>query len=257
MSHQSVDSQQHSYNNEGHDDGADNDAQSVVSNSRAIFSEASLHSYLGEGKEAPRQFSGQNLLPYQTYDILLYPIQDVVLFPGETLPIRLQSREFIRRLQAMLQVASEMNDFSSSTHNNQRRVISTHIGIVQIIHSLRTNRMQTATVGTTIELATTHNGTTLDDEEVIFKSKAKYRFKIVKIKSTRVVVEATVMILPDTPLFLSLAKFSGQDGIPHWIYEVNSSHRLARILYQKWKSSLDLEVGSQMCNIILNQFLIF
>lgn len=232
----------------------DDDTHSVVSNattrtSRGRFLDPALHSYLGEQQETPSEVRSQELLPYHTYDMLLYPVHELVVFPGSTLPIRLQNRDFIRRLQAMMAMVNETNQgepssssSSSSSQPQRRQLVSTHIGIIQIMVNPRTNRLQTATHGTTIALASTHSGTTLDDEEVIFKSTAKHRFQVIKLKSTRVVVEAAVMILPDTPLYPTIAKYSGQDAMPHWLYDVHSPRRLARILYQRWKSSLLLEV---------------
>lgn len=222
---------------------------------RRVFVDAALHSYLGEQQDAPTQFTNQELLPYHTYDMLLYPVPDIVVFPGATLPIRLQNREFIRRLQAMLatvtasassNTVTDATDMREGRGQGQNRLISTHIGIIQVMVNSRTNRIQTATHGTTIALSSTCNGTTLDDEEVIFKSKAKHRFQIVKMKSSRIVIEATVMILPDTPLSPNLMKFRVQDHMPHWIYDMHSPRRLARILYQRWKSSLDLEVKNSI-----------
>lgn len=186
------------------------------------------HSYLGDAQQ--RSFIIKDLIPGREYELLLYPLPDVVLFPGETLPLRLQSRDFIRKLQQQINAAIEGNE-----------EVSSHIGVVHVYRRGSTGAI--CNYGTTIELQYTHNNTTLDDEELILTSKGKFRFKILQIRNTGIVPVAKVLILQDQ-LPSRPALQPVQNPFPPWIYQMSSARRLARIAYQLYESTLVWQVSS-------------
>ena len=184
------------------------------------------HSYLGDAQQ--RSFIIKDLIPGREYELLLYPLPDVVLFPGETLPLRLQNREFIRKLHQQIQ---------ASINGNEE--VTPHIGVIHVIR--RGYSGSICEYGTTIELQYTHNNTTLDDEELVLTSKGKYRFRLLNIRNTGLAPTARVMILNDglptrTPLKTC------QNPFPAWIYHSLSARRLARIAYYAYESTLVWQV---------------
>jgi hypothetical protein len=197
------------------------------------------HVYLGTSAELSPSVTNYELLPNQIYHMLLLPLQDIIIFPGDTLPLRLQNRDMIRRLLQSVQEVQERAQRSTPS----AEAIVPFIGVTQLITTGR--QIQLSGYGTTIQLSSTRMNTTFEDEEVVLTSKAKHRFQILDTRSDGPSsIVATVMILPDVLTSPNLSKYSQQDIFPRWVYRVNAPDTLARQVYEQYKSSLVWEVSA-------------
>jgi ATP-dependent Lon protease len=208
---------------------------SSVEGSFPHFPEPSAHSYLGNPLH--ESYSRNILLPNCVYDILLLPLPDVIIFPGETVPLRIQNREFILRLGNSIR-SSERRSRSSGEGS-----IACHIGIIRHIRVHGGSSVEKT--GTTVEIRSTHNNTTVNDEELIVTAKGRHRFEILKVKRNNnlttgeAILTAQVRILDDSlmnPVVLSSSP--SHNPFPRWIYDVNSPYRLARLAYELYESTL-------------------
>jgi Lon protease-like protein len=199
------------------------------------FPEPSTHSYLGNPLH--ESYSRNILLPDCVYDILLLPLPDVIIFPGETVPLRIQNRGFILRLGSSIRASERI---SNSTGEGS---IACHIGIIRHIRMHGGSSVEK--IGTTVEIRSTHNNTTVNDEELIVTAKGRHRFEILKVKRNNnmttgeAILTAQVRILNDSlmnPIVLSSSP--SHNPFPRWIYDVNSPYRLARLAYELYESTL-------------------
>lgn len=196
---------------------------SVASAATTVLPEAASHSYLGEG-----QVSGDSrsvLNPGQLYNILLHPLPDVVLYPGQTIPLRINDASFIQKYLTLRARPAQEYEFS------------THIGIVTIHRNRRDRPYRImATVGTTMEVRSTHRRAS-SDSELVVSGQGRHRFRVVSCKSESGVPVATVEILSDEmPGAPYLDPRS--NPFPEWVYEVNSPRRLARIAYSLFEATM-------------------
>jgi hypothetical protein len=210
-------------------------SQSVQST--ATLPEAASHSYLGPG-----QSTIDNCLvlcPGEEYEILLYPIPDIVLFPGQTIPLRIQNRAFIHKFLTMRQV-------------NNSTVVG-QIGIVNISHFQNLRYGSLAKVGTTMEVRSTYRQS-FNDMELVVSGKGRYRFFINNIRTDSGVPLATIRILPDfLPTFSTIS--INKNPFPQWVYDQYSPRRLARIAYSLFESTMLWEVRLHNLSSILNVFI--
>jgi ATP-dependent Lon protease len=198
-----------------------NSTASTGSGTQPHLPEAAMHSYLGNAFQELLERS--ILQSNQVYEMLLLPLPDVIVFPTETVPLRIQNREFILKLGQLMQEA-----------RNGNREIACHIGIVRLLNRSGTIEK----IGTTVEIKSTHNNTTMDDEELIVTAKGRHRFEIVKVKRTTAsLIIAEVKILSDYSCKQILHP-SAYTPFPHWVYDNFSPKRLARLAYELFESNL-------------------
>eukprot|EP01039_Chlorochromonas_danica_P007792 gene7792-8603_t len=190
----------------------------------ASLPEPASHSYLGGHLEDVR--SGDQLVPGEVYDLLLLPLEGVVLFPGETLPLRVRQRELVQLL--------------SLEGGSQAREGVQRVGVVDLIcsrgrHSLRR-------LGTTIEVRARapHMPQQEEEEELLCVSRGKQRFEVLSFQIGRA-VKASVRVLEEAlprRRHSSLPIASCCDAIPRLAYEACDPHRLARRAYDLAVASL-------------------
>lgn len=202
-------------------------------NSAASLPDAASHSYLGPGHSTIENCHVLN--PGDLCEILLYPVPDVVLFPGQTIPLRIQNRAFIHKFLTM------------RSSGNVNPTLVGHIGIVALSHS-PDNSMTLAKVGTTMEVRSTYRQS-FNDVELVVSGLGRYRFLIVEVRSESGVPIAKVRILSDNlPQFASLPR--GSNPFPRWVYDQYSPRRLARIAYSLFESTMLWEVREEIFDMI-------
>lgn len=186
----------------------------------ASLPEPASHSYLGGHLEDVR--SGDQLVPGEVYDLLLLPLEGVVLFPGETLPLRVRQRELVHLLSL---------EGSSQVREGVQRV-----GVVDLICSRGQHSL--CRLGTTIEVrARAHDE---DEDELLCVSKGKQRFEVLSFQMERT-VKARVRVLEEAlPRRATIAACC--DAIPRLAYEACDPHRLARRAYDLADVSLSQQV---------------
>ena len=115
----------------------------TVSMAAATFVEPSCHSYLGNQLRDARKKQPFNINPDATYTVLLVALPDVVLFPGETIPLRLQHQELVTRIEQIMQMSG------GETEDQQ------FIGVLSVLPG-RQGRSTLASFGTTVEVNSSH-----------------------------------------------------------------------------------------------------
>lgn len=189
-----------------------------------ILPDAASHSYLGPGQSTIENC--HILKTGESYEILLYPVPDVVLFPGQTIPLRIQNRAFIHKFLTMRQ------------GTNSSTVVG-HIGIINISQYQNLRYGTIAKVGTSMEVRSTYRSA--NDTELVISGKGRYRFLIMSIKSELGVPIAQVKILPDNSPHCS-AISPKSNPFPKWVSDQYSPRRLARIAYSLFESTMLWEV---------------
>ena len=79
------------------------------------------HSYLGDDLEAVR--SRNFLNEGDECEILIIPLRNIILFPGDTLPLRLRNKSYIRAIESL------MKGTTKAFHGGLN---SLHLGVVKI-----------------------------------------------------------------------------------------------------------------------------
>lgn len=153
--------------------------------------EPSCHSYLGNSLSEVHSVSF--LKVGLIYEILLIPIHDIVLFPGETVPLRIHNRDVIREVCAMMNHIRNDSNHSDTLDSSSCAPTPcfSYLGIVGLFDS------KIAPIGTAIEIkssnlngplgATISNGTQQDTspqerEEVVLTAKGRSRFKVISLR---------------------------------------------------------------------------
>lgn len=206
--------------------------------------DAAVHSYLGDA--AHELYARSILQANQIYRILILPLPDIVLFPGETVPLRIQNREFILKLQEILKAIE--------TNPSADQEFACHIGILRVNQRAR-SRLEA--IGTTVEIRATYGRTTFDDEELIITTKGRHRFQLLNImrlpptltsqRSSNVLV-GQVKIFQDELILPKLSPRSAFSSFPISFYNHISPFNLAKrafILLEKlllWKGKNNDEV---------------
>lgn len=97
------------------------------------------HNYLGCELDSIR--SRNFLLEGSVYDLIILPLRNVVLFPGETVPLRIRDRNYISALGDMMKQDSAGANFHGG-------LTSIHLGLVNLGNEVIT----TGSIGTTSEI---------------------------------------------------------------------------------------------------------
>ena len=180
----------------------------------------SVHSYLGMGLEDATNRADLDQIQTLTLPIVL--IENVIIFPGETLPLRIRNLNLIASLRA---------------HN----VSSVLLGVVGIESRVLFHRRSAriAAVGTVVEACSTH----INGDEVTMIAKGRRRFRLASHPSLRIQM-TTVELLPEDDDFVtcqalhSVPWYQKCNPHPAWVYNTFSPLSLmetALALYKKWK----------------------
>lgn len=200
----------------------------------------SCHSYLGENLE---DINNRNILePNTDYEILIIPLREVVLFPGETLPLRLKYPEEIAEVRRLL------NESKSVVSGPTENPAVLHLGVVNMAIALNSQRNRFAMTGTSVEIQSRSKMSVEvypedGHHELIITAKGRYRFRILSTKRIRGVLYGTVRILPDTLPLSFNKKERSLSPYPNWVYTAYSPALLAKTAYQLFSSSLMLSVS--------------
>lgn len=205
--------------------------------------EASSHSYLGDQLRDTRARSNVSVDLNKTYRILLIPLADIVLFPGETIPLRIHNPNMVQNIQRIVE-ETESNESLGATDgtcdfigvvNNPRldqyRTVLCRFGTTIDVRSISIPRKRDAIVNNENETLTRH-------EELVLTAKGKLRFQIINVHhSNQSIIFACAKLLPDAKV--TSAHHSAElYAFPKWVYEVNSPATLARRAYQMVEKSI-------------------
>lgn len=143
------------------------------------FRQAAAHSYLGQDLlDVVNPLGREVLRAGSEIDLLLIPLWRVVLFPGETLPLRLQQAWMADGVRQVLSGHSPVN----------------HIGIAYA----RNISQDFSGIGTIIEVRSISPP---DQEEVIIMSKGRHRFRTKTVRRARSLYYATIVVLADDNIY--------------------------------------------------------
>lgn len=232
----------------------------AIAVSTSTLPEPSTHSYLGPSTQDI--YLRHVLQAEHCYNIILYPLPDIVVFPGETVPLVIQNVEIIRLLQDHLTSANRadlISDIpeqrgSSSAGRIQNTSARCYIGVVRISHANPRGGIlgSVAQVGTAVEIRALHQRNSADSlignrnmarEELAVTGRAKHRFQIISLAVESGVLKANVKILGDS-LSRNAVLPAGVNPFPAWIYEINNPRRLARIAYSLYAATMSESVRS-------------
>jgi Lon protease-like protein len=183
------------------------------------------HSYLGDKLEAIR--SRVFLKEGNEYELLIIPLRNIILFPGDTLPLRLRNRSYIKAVEGLLKGTST---------NYLGGMNSVHLGIVNLTDD--DEPITSGTVGTTSEVRG-HRSQLLSDnrltgepdemEEMIVTAKVCQRFRLLEDpRRVNGVKVARVLILSESnPNFNSVD--ASKSPFPSW---VSTGHQRAFTAFQ-------------------------
>lgn len=194
---------------------------------------AASHSYLGDRLQ---ELIAINFLNEgQTYEVLILPMPDVVLFPGETIPLRIQNRELTRRL----------GEFVESSRNGYHTV-SLNFGILRVTYNRddRSNVMDN--YGTTIDIRSIGNNGNEDYDEFLLTAKGRQRFKKLSMKVVNGIYIAEVEILSDKSMFRVLHQ-PAYNPFPNCVFKPHFPSRLARHAYHLFEANSLWTVNNEFC----------
>ena len=187
------------------------------------------HSYLGDDLEAVR--SRNFLNEGDECEILLIPLRNIILFPGDTLPLRLRNKSYIRAIENL------MKGTTKAFHGGLN---SLHLGVV----NLSDDRVKKGVVGTTSEIRghrshimdssrggsssrSSSNGSsrfntgidaaTNETDEMVLTAKGCHRFQVLEdVKTLNGVLTARVLILGENiPRFHR--ELASTNPFPPWV----------------------------------------
>jgi len=183
--------------------------------------EPAVHSYLGHIRDVT--VAGDRMLPEDAeVELPVLSLEGVVLFPGETLPLRLTSPSYIDLVQKILNIPAFLRDTPA------------HLGII--------NRQRTTQqVGTTAEI---RSGQLINSNEMALKCTGRQRFRMIKSLGYRqgAVPFFQVRVLKDAspvpqtahlqlPRQLRLTNGRVKFDIAacqNWVYRLHSPHHLMK-----------------------------
>ncbi len=184
---------------------------------------AASHSYLGDRLQ---ELNAINFLNEgQTYEVVILPMPDVVLFPGETIPLRIQNRELTRRL----------GEFVESTRNGYNTV-SLNFGILRVTYNRddRSNAMDN--YGTTIDIRSIGNNANEDYDEFLLTAKGRQRFRKLSMKVVNGIYLAQVEILSDASMFRVLHQ-PAYNQFPNCVFKSYFPARLAKHAFHLFEAN--------------------
>lgn len=168
------------------------------------------HSYLGDIQAIrSRSFLNES----HEYEMIILSLPNIVLFPGETVPLRIMNQSYIEAIEKL------MHKQETSFHGG---LGSLHLGVVN-----QDKEILVGNIGTTSEIrysnsSTSHLRSSMDldsiiPDEVILTAKGCHRFRVLeKPRRERGVYYAKVIILEE-----KIPTFGGDAGstgpFPAWV----------------------------------------
>lgn len=189
--------------------------------------EPAAHSYLGGNLETQQEYN--DLRENEKYEMVIFPLSDVVLFPGETLPLRISTANFLQILE-----------FSHRKLNST----SVQLGILNI-----SKQNGLSEIGTTTEIRTRTRIDSIDlNDEILLTVKGRHRFTVEKFWRKSNLIFAKVLILPELQYSTQNVSFCGlkqsYNPFPKWLYEIYSEIPLAIQAWQLYSLSIAWEGGN-------------
>lgn len=194
----------------------------------SVILEPSCHSYLGYNLQDTNAWGSMDVDASVEHQVLLVPLPEIVLFPGETIPLRLQDPALVNRIKRILVQRSTRPIVAQSSEEL--------IGVVSLIRSRR-GQTNVAPYGTVLDIKSSGP---IDENrpELVLMAKGKWRFKIVRLRSSDYgVYFATARICEDHKPSQPHAD-APFEAFPLWVHLVNSPSVLAKRAYQLVESSL-------------------
>lgn len=182
------------------------------------------------------------------YRLLLIPLVDIVLFPGETIPLRLQDQNIVSHVKRIIR---ELESNPLGAENNEDLMIG-------VVNNPRTGRGRQNLVGwfgTTIEVRSSsctpltsiarsyidHNRST---EEVVLTGRGQYRFQIIRMQHVGSGVNYATVKLFDEQKVKMTRSIPDINPFPPWVYEMNAPATLAKKAFQMVETALFWKVRS-------------
>ena len=216
-----------------------------------VFSEPSCHSYLGESlKDSKRRDVVLDLKWGKEYRILLVSLSDIVLFPGETIPLRLQDQNIVNHVKRIL------NGLDSNNSMDSEDLI---IGVVNCPRIGRGQPNLVGSFGTTIEVRSSScsllnqiinpYGQNRYAEEIILTGRGQYRFKILSVHHVGGGVNyGTVTLFSDNRQRQEYLRYE-MCPFPSWVYKINAPATLGRKAFQMVETALFWKVSASKYSI--------
>ncbi len=212
------------------------------------ISEPACHSYLGEQLKDSRRRGTVEVIWEKEYRLLLIPLVDIVLFPGETIPLRLQDQNIVTHVKRIIQ---ELESNPLGAENNEGLMIG-------VVNNPRTGRGRQNLVGwfgTTIEVrsssctpliptARSYIDHVRSTEEVMLTGKGQYRFQIVRMQHVGSGVNYATVKIFDERNVRSGPSLHDIDPFPPWVYQINAPSTLAKRAFQMVETALFWKVPS-------------
>jgi hypothetical protein len=196
------------------------------------------------------------------YRILLIALSDIVLFPGETIPLRLQDQNIVNHVKRIL------NDLDNSILNHSTGSEDLIIGVVNCPRIGRGQPNLVGSFGTTIEVRSSScsllnqninpYGQNRYAEEIILTGRGQYRFKILSVHHVGGGVNyGTVTLFSDNRQREEHLRYE-MCPFPSWVYEINDPATLGRKAFLMvetalfWKVSVFSSLSNCNCNFDLS-----
>lgn len=220
-----------------------------------MLQQPSIHSYLGDDLidvKCRSIFYDHDVVE----DMIIIVLPEAVLFPGDTLPLRITNQNYVKKLYQLLFV-------NAST--------ATHFGVVNSSQS-QSNQM----IGTTFEIRRKafNRGSDFSEtgahrssiDEIILNAKGRTRFQAISKRRQDGILYATVRILPEccqyipyhqtSPIFIYSSKKALSQhhqhssvstclSFPPWAYNLQCPKKVAKEVFQLLKSTFSLDDGKQ------------
>lgn len=173
----------------------------------------------------------------KTYRVLLVPLADIVLFPGETIPLRIHNPNLVDNIQRIV---------DETERNGASGIGAIDCDLIGVVNNPRLDRHRTVlcTFGTTIDVRSISFPSSRGDavnrrfEELVLTAKGMFRFQIVNVHHQNFgMVFASAKLLPDAKVSTVHCKYE-LSPFPRWVYDVNAPAVLAKRAYQMVEKSL-------------------
>lgn len=195
------------------------------------YSEPACHSYLGDQLKDSRRRGLFDVEWGKEYRLLLIPLVDIVLFPGETIPLRLQDQNLVNHVKRII------NDQENSSLSGEGRE-DLLIGVVNNPRSGRGRTSLSGCFGTTIEIRSSscsqinqflHSidpGRTV--EEIVLTGRGQFRFQIVHLHHVGGGVNyATAKMFNERTINRNSGRLA-LNPFPSWVYTSCAPSTLAK-----------------------------
>lgn len=190
------------------------------------LAEASCHSYLGNRLTSAGRKHSVTIDSKTTYQVLIITLPEVVLFPGETIPLRLQDEVLAEKVDQIIRSVQTMGGGCIKDMQT--------VGVLTVTRS-RNGRQMLSTIGTTLEIKSSHFAISSDSpsnqKELVLTAKGAHRFRVKNVRTDAQGIRyASANILDDSACVLSMdnPKRSHENAFPAWVYHLYSPVTLAR-----------------------------